>query len=345
MSHPGLESLPQGIRTALDYRPHAQQRLSPQAWAYVEDHAGEGFTRAENRAAWRRVSLLPRVLRAVDRVDPRVQLLGREAPLPVLVAPMALQRLAHTDGELGMALAAATQGAGLVVSMQTSVPLERIAAAVREESGRGPIWFQLYLLQDRPATLELVRQAEACGYEALVLTVDAAVRATRPLTLPPDVRAVHVDGLAFHAAPGWDDVAWLLSETRLPVLLKGVLHPEDAREAARMGVAGLIVSNHGGRVLDGATASAAALPAIADAFGSELPLLVDGGIATGADVLKALALGARGVLLGRPAWYGLATAGAAGAAHVLRLIGDELRLTMAQCGLRDLNGSTAGLLA
>src|SRR6185436_4713719 len=145
---------------ALDYRAHAQRRLSAQAWAYFEDHAGDGLTRAENRAAWYRLSLLPRVLRAVDRVDTRTQLLGREAPLPLLVAPMALQRLAHPDGELGMALAAAMQGAGMVVSMQTSVPLDRIAAAVRDEPGRGPLWFQLYLLQDRAATLDLVRQAE-----------------------------------------------------------------------------------------------------------------------------------------------------------------------------------------
>lgn len=339
-----LEQLPSDIRTALDYRAHAQQRLPPQAWAYFEDHAGDGHTRADNRAAWYRLSLLPRVLRAVDRVDTRVQLLGREAPSPLLVAPMALQRLAHPDGELAMALAAAMQGAGMVVSMQTSVALERIAAAVRDEPGRGPLWFQLYLLQDRAATLELVRQAEASGYDALVLTVDASVRAARPLTLPPDVRAVHVAGRTFHPAPGWDDVAWLLSETRLPVLLKGVLHPADAREAARLGVAGVIVSNHGGRVLDGAAASAAALPAIAEAVGDQLPLLVDGGIATGTDVLKALALGARAVLLGRPALYGLAAAGAAGAAHVLRLLDDELRLAAAQCGVQALSESTAELL-
>jgi 4-hydroxymandelate oxidase len=153
-----------------------------------------------------------------------------------------------------------------------------------------------------------------------------------------------VAGTPFHPAPGWDDLAWLLSETRLPVLLKGVLHPADAREAARLGLAGVIVSNHGGRILDGAAASAAALPAIAEAVGNALPVLVDGGIATGTDVLKALALGARAVLLGRPALYGLSAAGAAGAAHVLRLLGDELRLAMAQCGLQTLSEITAELL-
>lgn len=342
---PTLEALPLSVRSAGDYEAHARSRLDPQAWSYFDAQAGSGLTRRANRRAWDRVSLVPRVLRAVARVDTRVQLLGRSLPSPLIVAPMALQRLAHTDGELGCALAAASQGAGFVAGMQTSVPLERISAAVRDDSTRGPLWFQLYLLHDRAATLALVRQAEAAGYEALVLTVDAAVRAARPLVLPHGVHAVHLPAdAAFHRAPGWDDVAWLQSATRLPVLLKGVLHPADAAQCARMGLAGLVVSNHGGRVLDGALASAEALPRIVEAAGGRLPVLVDGGIAHGTDVVKALALGAGAVLVGRPVLHGLAAAGAAGAAHVLRLIRDELQLAMAQCGAATVADLGPGLL-
>jgi 4-hydroxymandelate oxidase len=342
---PALEPLPPGVRAARDYAAHAQARLDPQAWAYFEDAAGTGHTAAANQHAWERLQLLPRVLRGVERADTAFSFLGRNWPVPWLVAPMALQRLAHGDGELATALAAAMQGAGMVVSTQTSVPLPAIAAAVRSEPLRGPLWFQLYLLADRGATLDLLRQAESAGYEAIVLTVDAALRATRPLALPPGVGAVHLaEDARFTRAPTWDDVAWLQAHTRLPLLLKGVLHPEDAREAVALGVAGLIVSNHGGRILDGAAATAAALPAVLAAVDGALPVLVDGGIRCGADAVKALALGARGVLLGRPVLHGLAAAGVAGAAHVLKLFRDEFQLALAQCGLRSAAEASRSLL-
>jgi 4-hydroxymandelate oxidase len=346
MTGPGaLEALPAGVRTAADYEAHARARLQAQAWDYLSDRAGSGSTCQANRRAWDALGLVPRVLRPVAGLDSHVELLGRRWPSPLLVAPMALQRLAHADGELGMALAAAMQGVGMVLPTQSSVALETVAQAVRGEATRGPLWLQLYLLQDRAATLALVRRAQAAGYEAIVLTVDAALRAARPLQLPADVRAVHLEAGTVFAAPGWDDVAWLQSQTSLPILLKGVLHPQDALEAARLGVAGLVVSNHGGRVLDGAVATAPALARIADAVGDQLPLLVDGGIRSGSDALKALALGARAVLVGRPALHGLAAAGAAGAAHVLRLLRDELELAMAQCGISTPAAATRGLLA
>jgi 4-hydroxymandelate oxidase len=342
---PALEGLPDGIRTARDYQAHAHARLSADARDYIEDHAGTGVTLRANRDAWDGVTLWPRVLRGTRPADLSVELAGRRWPTPLLVAPMALQRLVHRDGELATTVAAAVQGAGMVVSHQTSVSLATLASAVRDEPNRGPLWFQLSLLQDRGAMLELVRRVETAGYEALVLTVDAALRAPRPLQLPAGVQAVEVaPGAAFHSAPRWDDVAWLQGETRLPMLLKGILHPADAREAAGLHAAGLIVSNHGGRILDGAPATAIALPLIADAFGSRLPLLVDGGIACGADVLKALALGARAVLVGRPVLHGLAAAGAAGAAHVLRLIQDELALALGQCGIAAASDVTAELI-
>lgn len=329
-----LEPLPADVRSARDYAPHARARLPEAAWSYFEDAAGTGLTRRANAAAWDEIAFLPRVLRNAQASHTGIDLLGRRWPSPLIVAPMALQRLAHRDGELGMALAAAAQGVGTILSLQSSVSLETVAAAVRDERGRGPLWFQLYLLQDRGATLELVRRAEDAGYEALVLTVDAAMRASRPLALPAGVTAVHLqERSTFAATPSWEDVCWLQSRTRLPILIKGVLHPEDARQAASLQLAGVIVSNHGGRVLDGAASTAAALRRIAPSVDAGLPLLVDGGIASGADVLKALALGARAVLVGRPALYGLAAAGTAGAAHVLRLLRDELQLVMAQCGV------------
>lgn len=342
---PTIEPLPGDVRCARDYAAHARARWSEQAWAYFEDVAGDGLTRQSNRAAWDQLAFVPRVLRGAASADTRIELLGRTWPSPLLVAPMALQQLAHPDGELGTALAAAAQGTGMVLAMQSSVALETIAAAMRDDRGRGPLWFQLYVLQDRGATLDLVRRAEHAGYEALVLTVDAAIRAARPLALPSHIRAVHLqEGASFDPSVSWDDVAWLQSRTQLPVLLKGVLHSEDARQAARMQLAGVIVSNHGGRVLDGAAATAPALRRIADAIGGELPLLVDGGIASGADVLKALALGAHAVLAGRPVLHGLGAAGVAGAAHVLRLLRDELQLALAQCGLASAQAIPGDLL-
>jgi 4-hydroxymandelate oxidase len=337
---PALQAVPAGITRIAEYEAHARAALSEEAWAWFSAVAGSGVTTQANRRAWDEIALLPRVLRGVRCVDTSSELFGRPLPTPVLVAPMALQKLAHPDGEVATALAASALGVGMVLSSQASTPIETVAAAFAGAPGRGPWWFQLYLLGDRAASLDLVRRAEAAGCEALVLTVDAGVRAARPLRLPAGIGTVNLPPQAAAAsleevlaqAPTWDDVAWLQANTRLPVLLKGVLHAEDARQAAKLGVAGIVVSNHGGRVLDGAAATASALPRIAEAVGPDLPLLVDGAIGSGVDVLKALALGARAVLVGRPVLHGLASAGAAGVAHVLRLVHDELRIAMAQCG-------------
>ena len=264
------------------------------------------------------------------------------------------------------------QGAGLVLSAQASTRLEDIAALVLPEPSRGPLWFQLYLQPDRGVTLDLVRRAEVAGFEALVLTVDAPVHGARDcerragFVLPPGVSAVNLhsapataaaalppdgsalfDGLLQHAAR-WDDVAWLQVHSRLPLLLKGVLHADDARQAARLGVAGLIVSDHGGRTLDTVPATADALPRIAQALaggpGPGPALLVDGGIRRGTDVLKALALGAQAVLVGRPAVMALAAAGAQGVALALRLLRDELEIAMALTGCATLADSGPAVL-
>lgn len=370
MSHaPALSRVPAGVVTLDDHETHARTRLDPQAWAYFSGGAADELTLRANRQAWSELALLPRVLLPLAGGHTRVQLLGRTLAHPILLAPVAYQKLAHPEGELATAHAAAALGAGLVLSTQASLPLQAVAQAVLGEPDRGPLWFQLYLQPDRGHTRELVQRAEAAGYEALVLTVDAPTHGARDrerragFHLPPGVRAVNLDGLSspppapltagqsalfdglLHRAPTWDDVAWLQAQTRLPIVLKGVLHPEDARQAARMQVAALVVSNHGGRTLDTTPTTAAVLPRINDALGGALPLLVDGGIRRGTDVLKALALGASAVLVGRPYVYGLANAGAMGVAHVLRLLRDELEIAMALCGCRTLAQATPALLA
>lgn len=353
---PAVETLPAGLVSLDDHEAFARTRLDDPAWAYFSGGAADEGTLRANRSAWDNIHLLPRVLRPLVGGHTRVELLGRTLPHPLLVAPVAHQRMAHRDGEIATAHAAASQGAGLVLSTQASVSLETVARAFGAYPERGPLWFQLYLQHDRGFTRELVQRAESAGYEALVLTVDAPTSGARDrerragFRLPADVSAVNLaqltpppappgaslfDSLPGHA-PTWADVQWLQQTTRLPVLLKGVLHPQDARQAAALQVAALIVSNHGGRTLDTTPATAAVLPRIAQAVAGDLPLLVDGGIRRGTDVLKAIALGARAVLVGRPCVYGLANAGALGVAHVLRLLRDELEIAMALCGCATL---------
>lgn len=339
------------------YEDRARAMLSASAWAYFQGGAADEITLNRNPEAWQHWGLAPRVLQDLKGGHTRCQLLGKSWPFPLLVAPMAYQRWAHPDGEAAMALAAASQQCGMVLSHQTSTPLQTVAPLVRDETERGPLWFQLYWQPDRGYLRELLAQVEAAGFEALVLTVDAPVHGVRDrerragLDLPDGVSAVHwpaasqrmqgglCAGLA-ELAPSWDDVAWLQSQTRLPILLKGITHPADAQRAADMQLAGVIVSNHGGRVLDTVPASAELLPTVSAALvarNSTMTILVDGGIRRGTDIFKALALGADAVLLGRPCLHGLAHAGAHGAAHVLRLLRDEFEMTLALCGCRTVN--------
>ena len=353
-------AIPPGTAALADHEALARQHLNDNAWAYFSGGAADEITLRANRTAWDTLVLQPRVLRPLAGGHTRTTLLGRTLEHPILLAPMAFQHLAHPDGEHASAFAAAALGAGLVLSTQASTPLEDVAQRFLADPAHGPLWFQLYLQHDRGFTRELVQRAEAAGYEALVLTVDAPTSGTRDrerragFRLPPGISAVNLAGLApppraelhpsqsalfddlLRHAPTWDDVAWLQSITQLPVLLKGVLHPDDARQAAALGVAALVVSNHGGRTLDTTPATASVLPRIADAVAGDLPLLVDGGIRRGTDVLKAIALGAQAVLVGRPYVYGLANAGALGVAHVLRLLRDELEIAMALSGCTNL---------
>lgn len=342
--NPQLQTLPQGLFTLADHEERARGVLSKTAWAYFSGGAADEITLRANRQQWDELRLLPRVMQPLAGASTQVNLLGHRLATPLLVAPMAYQRLAHTDGEMATALAAAAQGVGMVLSTQSSMPLESVAQAVRGDAGRGPLWFQLYLQSDRGITLDLVKRAELAGYEALVITVDAPCSGVRDrerragFTLPTGVAAVNLAPYgklaadSLEQAPTWDDLAWLQTCTRLPIVLKGILHADDARQAARMGLAGVIVSNHGGRTLDTAVTAAQVLPGICQAVAADMVVLADGGIRRGTDMLKALALGARAVLAGRPVLYGLANAGAQGVAHVLRVLRDELEIAMALCG-------------
>lgn len=365
---PALNPVPADAVTLADHERIAQSRLDAQAWAYFQGGAADEHTLTANLGAWAQIRLHPRLLRDLTHGHTRVGLLGRTLAHPILLAPVAFQRMAHPDGELASALAAAAQGAGMVLSCQASMPLELVARAIASDPNRGPLWFQLYLQHDRAFTLELIRRAEAAGYEALVLTADAPVSGARDrerragFSVPSGIEAVNLRGLPewqpaplqagqsalfdalLHQAPTWRDIAWLRQHTRLPLIIKGVLHPDDARMARDEGVDAIIVSNHGGRTLDTAVDTATALHHVAAAVGQDIPILVDGGIRRGTDVLKAMALGARAVLVGRPQVHGLATAGALGVAHVLRLLRDELEIAMALSGCATLDQIDPDLL-
>lgn len=334
-----------------DYERLAQERLSEQARAYLDGGAADEITLRENRAAFDRIRLAPRVLPEIKGANTRLDLLGLDLPHPILLAPTAYHRLAHPEGERATAQGAGIQGAVMVVSTQASVAVEDIAAMAR-----APLWFQLYLHPHRAVTRHLVERAMAAGCRALVVTVDAPVSLRNReqkagFRLPAGVEAVHLRDLpplptpapaemgeapvfngGLDGLPGWDDLGWLREAFRLPILVKGILHPEDARRAVSLGLDGIIVSNHGGRILDTVPAAIDALPYVAQAVAGAVPVLMDGGIRRGTDILKALALGARAVLVGRPCLHGLAAAGAPGVAHVLHLLRAELEVAMALTG-------------
>lgn len=348
---PALAALPPGVFSAADYAALAPQFMAPATLAHVIGGSGTDATVAANRAAFDRHALLPRLLADLRDGHTHIALGGRTLAHPLLLAPVAHQRLVHPQAELATALAAEATDTTLVLSTGSSVEMERVAA-----STNAPKWFQLYLQPTREITLNLVQRAEQAGFEALMLTLDAPVQAPSLRALhagfkrPPPAESANLTRyqLPTHARPGaaasaifqgpmqwaprWDDIDWLQRNTRLPLWIKGVLHPDDASALAARGVAGLVVSNHGGRALDGAPASLQMLPALRRAVGAALPLLFDGGITSGSDVFKALALGANAVMVGRLQLHALAVAGALGVAHMLRLLREELELTMALAG-------------
>lgn len=361
---PPLQTIPADIQSLADYEPYAKARMTPQAWAYFSGGAADEITLRDNHDAFSRYRFKGRVLQPVQQGNTRLQLFDMLLEYPILLAPVAFHRLAHSEGELATVTAAAAMGAAMVVSTQASVGIEHIAARAV-----APLLFQLYWQPHREANLALVKAAEAAGCKALLVTVDAPVNGPRHreqragFALPADIEAVNLRGLPtapvwyskpgqspvfgsnlLQAAPTWEDMRWLKSMTRLPVVLKGVMNPEDARQALDAGMDGLVVSNHGGRTLDGLPASIDALAAVAAVVNKQIPLLLDGGIRRGSDVVKALALGADAVMIGRPYIHGLAAAGAVGVAHVLNMLRAELEVAMVLNGCHCLADIDASLL-
>ncbi|WP_328348131.1 alpha-hydroxy acid oxidase [Micromonospora sp. NBC_00421] len=318
----------------------ARRRLDPVHWDFFAGGAGDERTLRANEAAFARRWLRPRVLRGTGARDLRISLFGDAVSMPVLVAPTAFHRLAHPDGEVATARAAADAGTVMVVSMAATRPVEEIAAA------GGPLWFQLYPHADLAFTSTVVRRAVAAGCRALVVTVDSPVFGRRErdlrhgfVDLPPGLVCENmrdangrVRDVEMNDGTGWELISVLRGLTSLPILLKGVLHPDDARLAVDHGVDGVLVSNHGGRQLDGALATLDALPAVVAAVGGRVPVLVDGGLRRGVDVVVALALGATAVLVGRPVLWGLAVGGAVGVRHVLELLRADLDRALALVG-------------
>ncbi|HEY2065579.1 MAG TPA: alpha-hydroxy acid oxidase [Gemmatimonadaceae bacterium] len=351
--------------TIADLHELAAARLPRAAYDYYASGAEDEHTLAENEAGWARVRLRPRCLVDVSTRDLSTTVLGKHVSMPVLVAPTAFQRMAHPDGELATARAASAAATVMVLSTLATTTLEDVAAAYdakrRDAGGR---WFQLYVYRDRGVTRALVERAEAAGYDALVLTVDTPYLGRRlrdvrnGFALPQGLSVANLvghgkgalgeaageSGLAAYVTAmldpslTWRDVEWLRSITRLPVVIKGVLRDDDARLAASHGASAVVVSNHGGRQLDGAISTAAALPEVVDAVGDALEVYVDGGVRRGSDVLRALALGARAVLVGRPVLWGLACDGEPGVATALEMLRAELDLSMALAGCVSASG-------
>jgi 4-hydroxymandelate oxidase len=352
-----------------DFERDAAEVLEPMTREYYRGGSDDEVTLSANRAAWGEYALRYRVLAGVGERSTRTAVLGVPLEAPILVAPTAFQKMAHPEGEVAMARGAGRRGSLMVVSTLANTPVEEIAAAAS-----GPLWFQLYVYRDREVTRSLVERAEAAGCRALVLTVDTPVLGNREgearvgFRMAPGLGAGNLAESGHDALPGaegasglaryahrlldadltWSDVTWLRSITSLPVVVKGLVHPDDARLAAEAGADAVIVSNHGGRQLDGSIATAHALPAVCEALaGTAVEVLVDGGIRRGTDIVRALALGARAVLVGRPALWGLALGGADGVAEVLGLLHSELDRALALCGIPtvdDLRGQAASLL-
>ena len=321
------------IVTVDDYEPLARDVLPTDVYDYYAGGAGDEWTLAENRRAFERWVIRPRMLTGAWPADPSTEVLGRDIAFPVLVAPWAYQKRAHPDGELATARAAARAATIVVVSSTTVDYLEDVAGA-----SDGPKWWQLYVFTDRGLTVEMLHRVHAAGFAAVCLTVDFPDNGLRHRDTRNDFQipiGLPSDELTYAPDLTWDDLAWIREAAPVPLLVKGLLTAEDARIAVEAGVDAIVVSNHGGRQLDSVHAPITVLPEIVEAVDGRVPVLVDGGFRRGTDVFKALALGARAVMVGRPACWGLAAAGEDGVADVLRILRVELENTMVLAGTRS----------
>lgn len=358
------QSLPVSIE---DWEQKAREILPDGPFDYIAGGSGAEETLASNRTAFSKWAIVPRMMRDVTNRTMGISLYNQELRTPIMLAPVGMQAIAHPEGELATARAAKEAGVPLVVSTVSAHSMERIA----EVMGDAPRWFQLYWSNDREVSASMVKRAEAAGYSAIVLTVDTImlgwkrrdfrngysplregkgvanyitdpVLCSRLTEVTPENVVEEILKNIYHPALNWNDIAFLREQTSLPILVKGILHPDDARLAVEHGVDGIIVSNHGGRQMDGAISTLEALPAIAKVVAGKIPVLLDSGVRTGADVVKAIALGANAVLIGRPFLFGLAVAGEKGVASVLDTLINELDVAMALSGsnsVADLNES------
>jgi 4-hydroxymandelate oxidase len=336
-----------------EFELHARAMMTHMAYEYVASGAADEHTLHWNRTRYDEILLRPRVLVDVGQIDMTVPLLGQTLPFPFMLAPTAYQRIVHPDGELGTVRGAGAMGATYVVSSATNTAVEEIARAAT-----APLWFQLYVQSDLEFTRDVVQRAEGAGCRALCMTVDTPILGARNrqmragFHMQPELSTPHLFDMTAHGrliSPErttltWDAVTWLRSVTKLPVVLKGILDPDDAALAIDAGAAAIIVSNHGARNLDTTPATIDALPAVAARVAKRVPVLVDGGIRRGTDILKAIALGADATLIGRPHCYGLAVGGAEGVSRVIQILVDELRMAMMLTGRANIRSVDATVL-
>lgn len=361
MSPSFLTEIPHDIAAVEDYRRYAHKNLSAEIWSYIDGGVADEVTLQRNLSIYAQIQLYNRVLTDVSHGNTELNLFGQTLAHPIMIAPVAFHKLAHPEGEIASAMAAAAQQAVFTLSTYSSVSIEQLASQVQ-----GKHWFQLYFQQPKEVNLDLIRRAENAGFKAIVLTVDAPINGLRNreqragFSLPAHIKAENLtpyniqqpsillgESSVFQGfmaqAPNWEDVTWLRQQTKLPFILKGITHPLDAIKAKEHGVDALVISNHSGRSLDSLPNPIEVLTAVRNAVG-DLPLIVDSGIRRGSDIIKAYALGANAVMIGRPVLYALATAGALGVAHCLRLLRDELELNMALCGYANLQDIDANCL-
>ena len=350
-----MSHIPDDIAIAADYLSHAERALDPKIWAWLAGASGDGSAKRANRSAFEKIHIYNRICRSLGDGHTRLKLFDQPFQHPVLLAPIGFQRLLHPQGEASVAQGAEAADACAVLSTLSSVDLETVASAAP-----GRRWFQLYLQPRQSDTLTLIRRAEAAGYSAIIVTLDTPIQ---PLAsdarragfqMPAGILAAKLEGFspppqralnpgdsvifqgAMQDAPHWADLEWLAGETNLPVLAKGVSHPDDAALCLEHGARGVIVSTHGGRALDTLPGTLSLLPSIRKRLGPDATILMDGGIQSGADIFKAIALGADAVLVGRLYAAALATAGALGVAHAIKLLREEFELTMALAGCGSL---------
>lgn len=349
-----MTKVPSDTVSLMDYERHFRSRIDPAIGSYIAGPAADGLTKRANREAFERHRLMPSVLNDMRGASSAVNLLGLHMPYPIILAPTAYHQLVHPQGELATVEAASLTRTVMTVSLLASVSLEKIAARAQ-----APLWFQLYLQKQREETLSLITRASEAGYQAVVVTVDAPVNGMRNaqaragFQLPMHIRPVNLDGLEGSApvraisgspvfqgmldhAARWEDIAWLRDVCPIPLILKGIMNPDDAERAAALGVDALVVSNHGGRILDGVPATIDVLPLIAERLQGRLPLILDGGVRRGTDIIKAIALGASAVMIGEPVLHALYIGGMPGVAHMLTVLQTELELAMALIGKASL---------